>query len=224
MSKIQCEFELDVDVDIESAKDKDYKGKCAFDKKCKGNYIMMYRDKHMFRYSLGYQLRNDIGKNIVFILMNPSFADKQYLDKTLYNIKKFLEEKDKEKFFNRFIVLNLFPIRKSKSETDFDVQMEKYEELQNKNDERILKILSSEKIKDVFMAWGGKYHYIATKKEWFKKLRERVISENIEIYAYLNNDGTPRHFSLIKKEEFKPLEELKVKLTNMPIFETNKKK
>ena len=102
--------------------------------------------------------------------------------------------------------------------------MEKYEELQNKNDERILKILSSEKIKDVFMAWGGKYHYIATKKEWFKKLRERVISENIEIYAYLNNDGTPRHFSLIKKEEFKPLEELKVKLTNMPIFETNKKK
>lgn len=224
MNNIQCEFEPGVYIE-QPEEDEDYKEKCEFDKKCKGNFTKKFRDKHMFRYSLEYKLHNKTGKNIVFILMNPSFADTNYLDKTLYNIKKFLEKKDKEKIFNKFIVLNLFPIRKSKSKKDFDVQMEKYEEIQNKNDQKILKVLSNEKINDVFLAWGGKYHYIATKKEWFKKLQERVLSkniENIEIYAYLNNDGTPRHFSLIKEKEYKPLEELKVELANMPIFETPK--
>lgn len=151
------------------------------------HYIKKFYDNHKFRYSLEYELNKNGKKDIAVILMNPSYADEQHLDNTLYNVKTFLENIDKKKEFNKFIVLNLFPIRTPNSENLIS-RMKNYKNQQIINDEKIAEILDS--VQDVIVAWGKDYHFLATQKVWFKKLK------NANKYAYgINDDGSPKHFS-----------------------------
>ena len=129
--------------------------------------------------------------------MNPSFADNNYLDNTLYNVKSFLNNLDRKNEIHEFIVLNLFPIRTPKSD-NLDKTMSKYEKQQQKNDVRIDQILNN--VHDVIVAWGSKYHNIAIKKDWF--INQILKNNSIKIYAYDINKksenveyGFPKHFS-----------------------------
>ena len=189
MNKIQCEFDEDRELIIND-NSYEYANKCAFGKRSKAkHYIKKFYDNHKFRYALEYKLNENQGKTIAIILMNPSFADNNHLDNTLYNVKKFIENLDKNNEYSKFIVLNIFPIRTPNSDRLIET-MDNYKLQQEKNDNTIFSTLSE--VKDVIVAWGGNYHKVAKNKEWFKKLKSKSIAK----YAYgINQDGTPKHFS-----------------------------
>ena len=208
MNNIECTFDEDESLFIDR-NDSEYSDKYAIGEESTSNcYITKFYDPHKFRYFLEYKLHDGIGKTIFVILMNPSYADRKHLDKTLYNVKTFLETK---KDFNKFIVLNLFPIRTANSE-NLVKKMNEYPKQQETNDKIISEKL--ENAEDVILAWGNKYHYIAAKKDWFKKL------EKVNKYAFgLNEYGTPTHFRVFKEDNNKStLDDYRVNIGMMPIF------
>jgi len=181
------------------------------DKKSSGKYIQRFRDPHKFRYSLKYELNKSGKKDIAIILMNPSYADEYHLDYTLNNVINFIKTLDNMEDFRKLIILNIFPIRTS-NRKDLVQRMNKYEQQQKYNDEKIEEILDS--VQDVIVAWGKDYHYMATQKVWFKKL------ETINKYAFdLNDYGTPKHFRVYAEDKNKSkLDDYRVNIGMMPIF------
>lgn len=220
---IECEFDNNKNLVINQFCP-EYKDKCAFGEKYKAKcFIRKFYDKHLFRYVLKYKLNEKGKKDIVIILMNPSFADNYYLDNTLYNTKKFLLNLDKIKKIHKVIVLNLFPIRTPNS-NNLTTVMANYNEQQENNDNKISEIL--DKVNDVIVAWGSNYHNIATQKQWFTKLKSKSL------YAYGINKksenteyGYPKHFSPFaykyKDEDFKnkTLNNFQVKIIDNGYFE-----
>lgn len=192
--KIYCIFDETENLLIDSNAPK-YNGKCAFNKVSKAKcFVKKFYDNHQFRYLLEYKLNEKAGKSIAIILMNPSFADNNYLDNTLYNVKTFIENIDKKQEFCKFIVLNIFPIRTPNHNNLYQI-MKNNEQQQKINDDKIREVLGN--INDVVIAWGKEYHKIAIQKDWFKELKNKSIKK----YAYginyerINKCGTPKHFS-----------------------------
>ena len=179
--KYLCCFEEEVFI---NEKTQGYKNLCNFKNRPVDNEIYTkFYDCHLFRYLLNCKIEEkDKEKSITVILLNPSFADEYGLDRTLFNVKKFLKEQTN---YSEFNVLNIFPIRTPNSK-NLTEKMRKYKKLQEKNNEFIKKVISESN--DVLIAWGSKYHKNA---KWILDLLKDKA-----VYTYcINKDGSPRHFS-----------------------------
>ena len=183
-----CEYVENVFI---NEKSNEYKKYCAFGKTRsvdKENLIRKFYDNHLFRKSLTCQI-SDKGESIVVVLMNPSFADEKNLDKTLNNVKKYLEQRN----YAKFEVLNIFPIRMPNSNNVADL-MNEYDEnrrYQNENNEYIKRVLENNTNKNVLIAWGSKYHKQA---QWLLEFLENQ-KKNLYVYKPLNKDSSPSHFA-----------------------------
>jgi len=176
--RIKCNFENKHFIDENSA---EYKNKCKFNNREDKEPLSKFYDNHLFRYSLTYKIKED-GESITVILMNPSYADEYGLDRTLCNVRDFIENYTK---FSKFEVLNVFPIRTPNSNQVLTL-MNNYSDIQKENDRHIRNVLS--KSNYVLVAWGGKYH---NKAKWILDLLK-----NKNVYAYgINKNKSPRHFA-----------------------------
>jgi hypothetical protein len=173
-----------------------------------------YNNKYLYRLSLKCSLEcnNKLKKSVFVILMNPSYADYQGLDDTLFNVKNFLE-KYTDKNYTDFEVLNIFPIRMSKSEL-LDDLLKKYKskDICKRNTEYIINSLKTNK-NDVILAWGSDYHKRKEAQAILKFLKEENVGREIYSYRINTSNGrknTPTHFTSriynkIKEKQLIPL-------------------
>lgn len=203
MKKIICDF-FDEKIDTKS---EPYKDKCSPNdtyknkKDIRENILRQFYDKHLFRKSLVCQLDETQGKSVFVILMNPSYADESGLDGTLHNVYSFInkineKQKDNNKKYSQFEVLNIFPIRMAQSSC-LPCLLERYDKDRTfckKNIKYIKKRLEDKPEWDVIVAWGKDYHLYNEAQKICELLEHR---DNIYAYNLNGKDKyhTPSHFS-----------------------------
>lgn len=135
----------------------------------------MQKENNIYRYYYYEELEAKNSLHAIVIMMNPAFADSEESDDTIKNIKKYLGNENNK--FGSFGIINLYPIRMPKSET------EKYHEF--------IKSYLKENCKDhiIIAAWGSDKEDNELACNLFKNL-------NIKFYCYgLTKEGYPKHFS-----------------------------
>lgn len=155
-----------------------------------------FYDNSLCRYYLRHEFNSEKHKTITVIMRNPSYADETGLDATLNNLKNFLITNYSENF-SAFEVLNLFPIRTSKSD-DLENMLNTHDKQckHRKKNEEIIKDCIN-KSSHILLAWGSKYH-----KHAIRTIFPILKGKKLFVYG-LNKDGSPKLFipfvSIIKK-------------------------
>lgn len=138
----------------------------------------MQKENNIYRYNYYEELEAKNPLHATVITMNPAFADSEESDDTIKNIKKYLGNEDNK--FGSFGIINLYPIRMPKSET------EKYHEF--------VKSYLKENCKDhvIIAAWGTKVRK-KDKNIILSSILNKITDLKIYAYAWNKNSNCPYH-------------------------------
>ena len=135
-------------------------------------------------------LGNEGRKKLFVVGLNPSTANQNKPDKTMYKIKDIVARKE----FDGFVMANLYPLRCPKPDK---LPENPDRDLMSRNIKRVFDYAKKEDSLFFWAAWGDdieKRHYFADALEEFIKR----ASENVQWkhFGPLTNNGHPRHASL----------------------------
>ena len=137
--------------------------------------------KYMHRYYALYKIAENDGKTLTFILYNPSYANPEEIDDTIYNCLKLAKKND----YSNVEILNLFSLRQTESVTE-DLMKE------NKlNSEFLENYIGSKKHDENYSfvaAWGRGKENSKKTKEYCQKIYAH-LKEKDTYYIGINTDN-----------------------------------
>lgn len=137
------------------------------------------------------ETNNTEKKIITFLMKNPSLANKEWADKTVYNVvcyvNRMKEVDERFKNVNEVRILNLYPIYSTESSQLFDAieTLNEFDNLQKQNDLEIVKHLKESTF--VVPSWGKKPNNLKGRENQYHRRAKEVLKmlsdvPSIQIY------------------------------------------
>lgn len=145
-------------------------------------WIYRHDEEKHARYVLG----EEGEKPLICIGVNPSTAKPNDLDRTLSRVKKYT---DQSKKYNGWIMLNIYPLRKTKPD---QLPQKINNSLHEKNIQEVKKIIKKYPNSDIICAWGATIEKRKYLKYCLIDILKEIESKNLKMIT-LTKKGHPRH-------------------------------